>query len=201
MWRWGLTQSFSVTLSLTEALGAPLCPPAAPTCSPVPPSQQGHSNSLQLAPHSTCTSVLGGGHMGKLRLTELPNLPRGTDPSGDPTCGAIRSSSRAGQNKEEQGASSPPGCHFLSTSCTQPRGSGLESCAWRTHEPMAEGRTRRPGTGECGGPGRDALRGEATAAALLPAHSCTLLPEEVSSHPAPDPACPDLGEQEMSGRA
>ena len=144
MWRWGLTQSFSVTLSLTEALGAPLCPPAAPTCSPVPPSQQGHSNSLQLAPHSTCTSVLGGGHMGKLRLTELPNLPRGTDPSGDPTCGAIRSSSRAGQNKEEQGASSPPGCHFLSTSCTQPRGSGLESCAWRTHEPMAEGRTRRP---------------------------------------------------------
>lgn len=179
----------------------PLCPPAAPNCSPVPPSRQGHSNSSQSAPHSTCTSALGGGHMGKLRLTDLPNLPRGTAPSGDHMCGAIRSSSRARENKEGQGASSPPSCHLLSTSCTQPKGSGLESHAWRAHEPMAGGRTRRPGTGECGGPGRDALRGEATAAALLLAHSCTSLPEGVNSHPVPDPACPDVGEQEVSGRA
>ena len=143
--------------------------------------------------------------MGKLRLTELPNLPRDTAPSGGHTCGAIRSSSRAEQNTEGQGASSPPHCHFLSTSCTQPlgpgRASGLESHAWRAHEPMAGERTRRPGRGECGGPGRDTLRGEATAVALLPAHSRTSLPEGVSSHPAPDRACPGLGEQEVSGRA
>ena len=66
----------------------------------------------------------------KMRLTKLPNLPRGTAPSGDHTCGAIRSSSRDGQNKEGQGASSPPGCHFLTFNCTKSIAGKSEASIW-----------------------------------------------------------------------